>query len=833
MQAVVMAGGAGSRLRPLTIGRAKPMVPLVNQTVLAHILNLLRQFGITEVVMTLQYMASSIQDYFGDGSALGLDIRYVVEEVPLGTAGSVRNASAYLNDTFLVISGDAVTDFDLKAIVDYHCQHQALATLVLYRVTDPLDYGVIVTDSDGRIRHFQEKPTWGEVSSDMVNTGIYVLEPEVLAGISPDQPADWAKDVFPALLAQGAALYGFVADGYWCDIGTLAEYRRATADALSGRVRHIGPLGRHIGGDVWVGEGVEIAEDAQLLGPIYLGNEVKIKGAAIIRGPSVIRDGSIVDRHAYIDRSILWRNCYVGEGAELRGTVLCRQVSVKSKTILFEGTVIGEGSIVGEGAVIHPNVKLWPGKEVERGAIVKNSIIWGSQGRRILFGRHGATGLVNLDLSPEFAARLGAAFGTTLPRGATVTINRDPHPASRMLKRAVISGLPSAGLHVLDLRSVPIPVARFYTRTTDAVGGVHVRISPFDPRVVDIRLFGRDGLNLKKSEERSIERIFFREDFRRAYIDDIGTIDYAADAIPHYVKHYQSLVDGEAIRLARFEIVVDYAYATTSLVLPDIFRQLGVRSTPLGARVDPAYISVPEETFLAEWQRLGTIVQALGSHLGARLDVGGERLFLVDDRGRVVPDLLACAIMTQLALQATPGGTVAVPVNLPSIMERIADQQRGHILRTPVDLAALMQTAANNPEVIMAADGRGAFIFPDFQPVADGMMAVVYLLNFLALQQIRLSDAIDRLPTFAVASCTVECPWENKGTVMRRLHEHFANAAAQLIDGIKVFLSETDWVLMRPDPDRPLFHVTVEATDRSQAQAIMTRHVELVKKLQT
>ncbi len=827
MKAVVMAGGAGSRLRPLTVGRCKPMMPLVNQTVLAHILDLLRWSGITEVVMTLQYMASSIQDYFGDGSALGMDIHYAVEEVPLGTAGSVRNASQYLDEPFLVISGDAVTDFNLQEIIAYHKEKAALATLVLYRVAEPLDYGVIVTDPDGRISRFQEKPSWGEVASDTVNTGIYVLDPAVLERIPPNQPYDWGNQVFPDLLEAGAVMHGFVAPGYWCDIGNFSEYRRATADLLGGHVKLPGKLGRHIGGDIWVGEGVEIAPDAQLFGPIYLGNEVKIKGGVIVRGPSVVRDYSIVDNRAYIDRSIIWRNCYIGEGAELRGAILGRQCSIKAKSALFEGAIIGDDSIVGEGAVIHSNVKIWPSKEVERGALVKNSIIWGAQGRRVLFSRYGVTGIVNFDLSPEFAARLGAAFGSILPRGSIVTINRDQHAGSRMLKRAVISGLPSAGLHVRDLQTVPIPVARFFTRTTEAAGGVHVRISPYDQRVVDIRFMGSDGLNLKKSEERNIERVFFREDFRRAYMEDIGHIEYAPEAIPHYIKHFRERIDEESIRSVGFDIVVDYAYASTSLVLPEIFQHLGVESTPLGARVDPAYISILPEVFEAGRDRLAAIVKTLGSDLGVRLDVGGEKMFLADDLGRRVQDSVAAAAMTDLVLRTNPGGVVAVPVSLSSVFEQIAAHYDGRIVRTPVDPASLMQ-AAKGDDVVMAADGTGMFIFPDFQPVADAMMAVARLLNYLALHQTPLSAVIDSLPHFGIHSRTVNCPWESKGAVMRQLHEQFRGQNIQIVDGIKIFLDGGAWVLIRPDPDRPVFHVVAEASDPAWARSLIDEYAQKV-----
>src|ERR687883_692692 len=209
MKAVVMAGGEGSRLRPLTIGRPKPMVPIVNAPVMEHILGLLRRHGITEVVVTLQYLANVIQEYFGDGSDFGMKIQYTVEETPLGTAGSVKNAEHWLDEPFLVISGDALTDLNLEEVVDYHRHVGAMATLTLYRVPNPLEYGVVIIDKDGRVVRFLEKPSWGEVFSDTVNTGIYVLDPEIFKYIEKGVVTDWSKDVFPKMLRKGDALAGY------------------------------------------------------------------------------------------------------------------------------------------------------------------------------------------------------------------------------------------------------------------------------------------------------------------------------------------------------------------------------------------------------------------------------------------------------------------------------------------------------------------------------------------------------------------------------------------------------------------------------------------------
>ena len=197
-----MAGGEGSRLRPLTSRYPKPLVPVVGTPVIEHILRLLRDHGIRQVVVTLAYLGADVRNHLGDGSELDMEIEYVVEDRPLGTAGSVRNAASLLDETFLVISGDAMTDLDLTSVIYRHREREAMASIVLHQVPNPLEYGVVVTDDHGNVKRFLEKPSWGEVFSDHANTGIYVVEPKVLEHIKPDTPADWSQDVFPAMLKE-------------------------------------------------------------------------------------------------------------------------------------------------------------------------------------------------------------------------------------------------------------------------------------------------------------------------------------------------------------------------------------------------------------------------------------------------------------------------------------------------------------------------------------------------------------------------------------------------------------------------------------------------------
>jgi mannose-1-phosphate guanylyltransferase/phosphomannomutase len=812
----------------LTVGRPKPLVPLVNQPVIAHIRDLLLYHGVNDIVATVQYMAEHLMSYLGDGTGTGCRIRYAVEDMPLGTAGSVRNAAGLLNDTFVIISGDALTDFDLQSAWAVHKDRGALVTLVLYRVPNPLEYGVVVTGADGRVQAFQEKPSWGEVISDTVNTGIYIVEPEVLDDIPLGQAFDFSKDLFPRLLAAGAPLFGVVLDGYWTDIGDLGEYRRACADLLRGDVRLFRPLGRRLGANVHAHGQVEVHPEAQLYGPVYLGDGVTVRAGAVIHGPTSIDDFSIVDARAHVERGILWRNVYVGEDCEVRGAILQRGCSVKRGAVLYEGVVLGDSGTVGENAVLHPDVLVWPDKEVEAGASVRRSLIWGKRARRSLFGRYGVTGQVNVDLTPEFVARIGTAFASTLPKGSRVVINRDPHRSPRMLKRAIISGLPAAGVNAWDTQSMPIPVARYYARVTDAAGGVHLRLSPFDHRTVDIRFFGADGLDLTKDRERKIEQVFFREDFRRAYLDQVGEITYAPAVVERYARDFLADLDAEAVRGRHFRVVVDYANSPTTLVVPALLDSLGCDVVTLNSHIDENRMAIPRAMLDEELRRLGKIVQAVEADLGARFDVGGEKLFVCDDEGQIVSDERLAAVMADLEWQRQAGATVAVPAFATGLFESLAQRRRGVILRTRADLEHLTRVAAGGG-VTFAADTQGHLIWPVLHPVPDGMFALARLLDLIAAAGRPLSGLLAELPAWYTLKRTVACPWDEKGRVMRQLNEQYRDTGSS-VDGVRIIDGE-GWVLLLPDPDQAVFNVYADSESAEHALGLADRYAAEIESL--
>jgi mannose-1-phosphate guanylyltransferase/phosphomannomutase len=400
-----------------------------------------------------------------------------------------------------------------------------------------------------------------------------------------------------------------------------------------------------------------------------------------------------------------------------------------------------------------------------------------------------------------------------------------------MIKRALVSGLSSAGNHVLDLRQVPIPMARYYTRTIGAAGGVHVRLSPYDQRVVDIRFIGANGLNLTREQERAVERAFFREDYRRVFMEDIGNIDYAQDVSEIYARGYVSALNAVAIRRAAFKLVVDYAHAPAADVLPQLLDRLNIEVVPLNARIDPNRVSILHEEFRVERAQLATITAALRDvGLGVRLDVGGEKIFLVDNTGTGLPDPVACAVLAALVFRTYPGSTIVVTADQAGVFERLAERYGGRVRRCPLDPQALME-AADQGDVAMAGDGTGNFVFPALHPAIDGLIAIGKLLEMLALQKTRLSQVVADLPPFFTASAAVEGNWETKGRVMRSLIEQFGRFQHEILDGIKIHLSDDEWVLVRPDADAALFHVTVEAHSAVAAQELLADYTGLVRNL--
>lgn len=826
MKAVIMAGGEGTRLRPLTSNVPKPMMPLVNEPMMEHIVRLLRTHGFDEIVVTVAFLANHIRAYFGDGSEYGVRMVYATEETPLGTAGSVRNAMDELDERFLVISGDVLTDVDLGAIVKAHDERGALATIGLVRVENPLEFGIVITEEDGRIERFLEKPSWGQVFSDTINSGIFVLEPEIFDYIEPDRPVDFSSEVFPKLLEEGRPLYGHVSDGYWEDVGTLDAYLGAHKDILDGRVEVEVP-GFEVGDGVHVGEGAEVHPDATVVGPAVIGENCRIEAGVRLGPYSVLGTNVRVRSGADLERVVVHDNSYLGEAVRLRGATVGRSCDLRRGVRLDEGVVLGDECFIGEHAVVASGVKVYPFKTVEAGAVINSSIVWESRGSRSLFGRVGVAGLANVDITPELATRLAMAYGTTLKKDATVITSRDSSRSARMLKRAMMAGLNAVGINVLDLEVASVPVTRFAIRRPEVAGGLTIRLVEGDPQSCVIRFFDTNGSDLTEDGQRKVERLFVREDFRRAFPAEIGDIGFPPRALEHYTAALESTVDIAAIRSGAFKVVVDYSFGSTSFVMPNVLAKLG--ADVLG--VNPYASTGRALAFDADAHALevGALVRASGAHLGAVIDPDGEHLTLIDDTGQVLSDDQSLLALLRLVSSHLLGDRVALPVTVTHHAEAIAGEHGVHVQRTKLATSALMDAAAE-PGVGFAASTDGGYILPGFLPAFDAAATLVKVLELLALSGTRLSSVVEALPRTRIAHETVVTPWEQKGMVMRTLVEMSKDRDVELIDGVRVG-HDGGWALALPDPEEPVTHVWAEAPSDADAKALAKEYARRIRQL--
>jgi mannose-1-phosphate guanylyltransferase/phosphomannomutase len=827
MKAVVMAGGEGTRLRPLTSNQPKPMVPVVGKPCMEHILELLREHGMSEVIVTVAFLPQAIRSYFGQGESLGMQIGYSVEESPLGTAGSVRLAARQLDETFLVISGDALCDVDLSKLVAFHKEKGAAVTIGLKSVDNPLEFGIVVTDEDGRIERFLEKPSWGQVFSDTINTGIYVLEPEVLKHVPTDRPYDFSKELFPYLLEMGRPMYGYVMDGYWQDIGNLDQFRTANFDALEEKVRLNIP-GIRIRENVWLGEGVEIGDLEQIEGPAYIGNYCRIAAGASVGSHSVLSNSVTLRERTRTTRSVIDASTHIGRSSLIEGAILGRSCDIRGHVRIHEGVAIGDEVTIGAESVIMPGVRIYPYKDVESGSHITESVIWESRASTRLFGTDGVAGLVNVDLTPEAAVRIAAALGTALKRGARVAASRESAPACRMIKRAMITGLTSAGLDVADLRVLPAAVARHLLKTEGYEAGFHVGTSQADPEVVQIKFFEQPGIQVSAALQKEIEKNFTRGELRRVGFGDIGSISYPARVRESYAQDLLDNLDVEAIRTRGFRLVVDYGFSAASFVLPLLFGPLGVEAVSAHGFTTDRTDSGP--TLLREAiGQVKQLVPAVGADIGVVFDAAAERLYIVDERGREIPVEQALLLFLRLIGSNGRRGKLAFPITVTSHVDALLEGSGLEVVRTPASLGDLTKAAAEEGVIFAGAVG-GGYVFPEFLPAYDAIASLCKLLELLAPEPGPLSGLVAGLPASTLVHRQLPCPWALKGVVMRVMTERLRDRKLDLMDGIKVF-EEGGWAEILPDPDQPIMHIYAEGRTEEDSKALEAEFRGMVEEI--
>lgn len=816
MKAVIMAGGEGTRLRPLTCGMPKPMVPVMNKPVMEYTIELLGKHGIKDIAVTLAYLPTVITDYFESGEKWGVNLRYYIEEVPLGTGGSVKNAQEFLDDTFIVISGDALTDLDIQKAIEFHKNKQSKATLVLKRESIPLEYGVIITDDDGRIIRFLEKPSWGEVFSDTINTGIYVLEPEVLDYYKKGDNFDFSKDLFPKLLKDGVPMYGYVTEDYWCDIGDLNSYRQTHFDILDGKV-NIDFKCKQVEKGIWVDEDTVMEEGVTIEPPVYIGEGCIVKRGCHIAPYTVVGANCEIGERTSLKKTIIWKNVRIGKDSQCRGTVICGNVNIKNKVHLYENSVIGSESILLSGVIVKPDIKIWPGKKLEENTVLSQHLIWGTKGSKTLFGNRDISGDINIDITPEFATRVGSAFATILEDDANVVLSCDGSNASQLVKDSIACGILSTGVGVVDIKDATIPMNRFAIRHYRAEGGIHVRMDNLEPNRVHIEFYNDKGANIDRGTERKIENLFNRDDFERCNSDSTRRAVKIDNFHSLYINSGITLLNNKSeIKRRNLGLIIGSRSENVMEIATQFLNNIGCQAQRdfLGSQ----YNSIEEYATYMSWQ-----VQKNRLDMGIILDESGENLVLIDKLGRIIDRERYTALVSLILLKMRADNRLVVPYTAPNVIEKMAKTYKAKVVRTKSSPSYIMGEMLDKQE---GDQGWPLQYIMHF----DAVWAAAKIIDFLIEKKIRLEQLVDEMPDFYYKKKEVECDWRDKGRVIRDIIVENKDKDIELFEGVKVY-SDKGWALVIPDSERPVFKVYTEGHSEEYAEELSTFFSEKVKQL--
>ena len=825
MKAVVMAGGFGTRIQPLTNSRPKPMLPIINKPMMQHTMMTLRDLGIEEFIVLLYFKPEVIEDYFGDGSDFGIKITYVLPDDDYGTAGAVKFAQEHIgDDNFIVISGDLVTDFDFQKIFDYHKNKQSQLTITLTSVENPLEFGVVIANEEGVIEKFLEKPSWGEVFSDTINTGIYIIEPQMLDYIPKNETFDFAKNLFPLLMREGVTLMAGYADGYWRDVGNPESYRDVHEDILTQKVSlpFYGQEKIFPDGSVYSEQPYTFDKSIEFVGKVILGKNVTLhKGVKL--NNVVIADNVVIKEYSKIRNSIIWDNVKIERNMILDAGVICNDTLIKKNVTAKAGLILAEGCEVGELVKVEQDVTIWPNKVIEDASIVSHSLILGSKYKNSIFEEGMVVGKSNVELSCEMATKLAEAFAPQLPVGSTVLVSRDYHKNSRMLKRAFLGGLLSAGINVIDYKDIPSSVLRCSLSShSDYEAGVYFRQKVDDPTSTVITFYNHEALRLNNDLSKKIEKAFFKETFRRVDYSNIGEIDEFDHDKEYqvYKNGIKSLLKENIYRCSECRVAVDVMHGMSLDLFPDILNDLGVNNIIFNAHPDVHRLSNINTLIKQTTEDMSSVINAMNLNAGFILYPYGQQLDIVCDKGTLLSKQDALYLVLYLLNKEAQVAGVKKRVFLPTwaadiVYFEMLDISRGHYANF---------NASQLKAYDLVATGEGNFAFTEFSTHRDSMYASLKILEMLLSQEQKLSSILHSFPQFYYESKQVACSQTLKGKMMRMFLEDAKGKKSSTIDGVKIWLDENDWILMIPHQYSANLNLYIQASTQEKGEAILAQY---------
>lgn len=822
MKAVVMAGGFGTRIQPLTNAVPKPMLPILNRPMMEDVVIRLKKIGIKEFIFLLYFKADVVRNYFGDGSEFGIKIDYVVPDDDYGTAGAVKKAQDLIGKSpFFIVSGDLITDFDFAKIVDYHKEKSSKLTITVTPVVDPLQFGVVIVGNDGKIERFLEKPSWGEVFSDTINTGIYILEPEILDEIPADTNYDFSKDLFPKLMKKGLDLWGFSTRGYWRDVGNPSSYREVIDDIFLKKV-NLPIMGEKIvfdNGVIYVGDNVKMDTKIKVKGVNVLGNNIDIEGQASIEN-IVVGDNTVIGKGTTIKNSTIWNDCFVGERVVIKNSVICNNVIVGKKTEISQGAIIAERCELEKGVRVEKDIIIWPNKLIEEGSIVSQNVIWGDKYKKSIFEGGKVSGHTNVELSCDIAIKLAQSFAAIFPAKTRIFASRDYHNASRMLKQAFVGGLLSSGIEIVNSKFVPSNVLiNSLIGDEKMQAGVHFRQSETSALESEILFYDKNGMLIDTATEKACERIFFRENFRRVSSDEIEAIIENKNLTQNYIENFVKKIDEHRIAISKPQFLIDLLFGTTSTVFPQILKRLGIENVMLNTYFDDKRLSKLPTNIKQSEQNASKIIASLGYDGGFIIYPHGKKLELATNSGRLLPDHITLFVVLWLLDETCDKKQkVCLPVYSPDVFDKAF--KRLEIKKTKIHTSSFEYLQKFD----FISDAAGCFAFSNFAPNYDAMYACAKIIEMLSVSRLSLEEIVAKMPNMYYCHEIVNCAIEHKGFMMRKFTQDAVGKQSSFEDGVKIIEQDGSSITMIPDQYSQNLHLYVQAKSESLGKELLDNY---------
>ena len=765
MKAVILAGGQGSRLRPLTCDLPKPLALLCGRPVLEYLFDLLIRNGIDEAVITVGYLAHRITERYPNGEYKTLKLCFSDETQPLGTAGSVKKAAGNWEEPFFVVSGDAVCDFELSKIMSYHKACGASVTIVGYSVEDPREYGLMETDDAGRIVRFLEKPSWGQATTNLANTGVYIIDPVCLSEIPDGQAFDFASQLFPLLMQANCPLYCYHTQGYWNDIGDLSSYLQTQHDLLQGRIRF--PLKKAKDG-IYVQDTLP-AGDYTLVPPVYIGEQVQIGQGAVIGPYTSVESGSSVGRGARLRGSLLLERSSAGERCSMEQAILCEGARLCERASMYERSIAGSRTVIGAGASVSPDVRIWPGKQIGSGALVRDDLQFGTD-LAPLFGDDGLDD--HVELTAIVCASLGSAIGS-VPACRKIGVGCDGSNNAKAMMRAFEGGVQSCGAHVWSFGDCFEAQLSYSTAFCGLPLGVFIRGGAHP----QIHLYGEGGLSLPRGLEREIESRLRRAEYRRALPESVRDV---ADMRSILMMYARELMKQAPNGLRNCEASVQSANAQISLLMDDTLLRLGCL-------------------------RSQSLLFCISSD--------GMRAHAVTPDGTIEHEQLL-AMCCKDAFEN--GMDVAVPYDAPMALDTLAKEYERTVhryLSAPTDASDAAARRLSARQIFLR----------------DGLYLTVRTLGILHRRQLSLQALCEELPTFYLARKSYSVSFSP--AMLHELFGTGEDLSSDVREGIAL-RRENGRILMTPDRAGKSLHVVAEAAEMETAEEMCSGFERLLGEIE-